>query len=117
MADIFEFEDDDVRPVSTHSSSMLPNNSSTDLNELCDTITELNMDGVTRPISISNVSRRLSASFQPGSADGRLGQSLEIGIRSPLFPVLHRVLISFIKKKRLKSMLFLMNLKMKSRGK
>ncbi|VVT55439.1 uncharacterized protein SAPINGB_P004597 [Magnusiomyces paraingens] len=83
MADIFEFEDDDVRPVSTHSSSMLPNNSSTDLNELCDTITELNMDGVTRPISISNVSRRLSASFQPGSADGRLGQSLEIGIRSP----------------------------------
>lgn len=98
MAEIFDFEDDDTvqDPVNlkhlsnggfgaqnstAHVSFKVDFAPRSDIDELCDTVADLNTDG-TRPISI-NTSRRLSSSFQPGSADGRFGQSLEIGIKSP----------------------------------
>lgn len=98
MAEIFEFEDDTF-PSGNSSMTLTHERSSSshrqylndpaysEMDELCDTVAELQTDSPvrTRPISISNTKRRgsSSGSFHPGSAEGRSGKSFEIGIKSP----------------------------------
>lgn len=87
ITEIFDFEDENT-PSTYKSKISINTHIGDEVDELCDTLAELNPSSspvATRPISIqANGHRRNSSSgFLPGSADGRAGRSLEIGIRSP----------------------------------